>query len=343
MKKNQFPEIKINNPGEGFKASLRSRVIVALILVALFVPCVFLGGWFFFGMVSIIAVVGIWELCRSTGKKYGWWVIAYTYIVTLVYIFWFVLRNRLIYDLDPGALLLLTKNFKEIDISALSMASSMVGYFCIAILDKNFSFADAAHFFIFTFLLGLGIQSACFLRYSPYYYLLDTENVNAVPLYSGGPLFDYLWSAMFIVFACGGACVNDIFAYFGGIFFGKHKLNERVSPKKTWEGFAFGLVTTSLLLMGFGFGTAAAGLPILPFFTLDNWFWIVIFSIVVPLVADVGDLALSLIKRHYGIKDYGTILRGHGGVLDRFDSMLFVAIVLSSLVMVIVGFGIWIH
>ncbi|MCQ2799049.1 MAG: phosphatidate cytidylyltransferase [Bacilli bacterium] len=337
MKKNGMPEIQINKPGEGFKASLRSRVAVALVLVAIMVPCVFLGGWFFFSLGTVVALIAIWELSASTGKKFGWWVYALSYIVSLSYIFWFAVRNNLIEQFNPSGLLPPADNFNGIDVSVIGMATALCAFFATAILDKNFSFADAAHFFILTFLLGVGIQSAFFLRFSPAQYFAKYD-----PSYVDDSIFKYLFSTFFMIFAVGGACVNDIFAYFGGIFFGKHKLNERVSPKKTWEGFAIGAIITAALLMGFGFGMAALGHPILPFFTMENWFWIVIFSFVVPIVADLGDLAFSLIKRHYGIKDFGNILKGHGGVLDRFDSVIFVAIVLSSMIITIEGFGLWI-
>ena len=110
---------------------------------------------------------------------------------------------------------------------------------------------------------------------------------------------------------------NDTFAYLGGSFFGKRKLIERVSPGKTIEGTAFGIVLTFAL---------SALLPsLLPNTPPIHW---MILGILVPVLATIGDLIESLLKRSAGIKDSGTILPGHGGVLDRFDSLILVSPVL---------------
>ncbi len=123
-----------------------------------------------------------------------------------------------------------------------------------------------------------------------------------------------------------GAWMTDIFAYFVGVLFGKHKLIPDVSPKKTIEGAVGGMVFCTLGFVGFGL--------------LYNHFWIVegssalpiwfmaIMGLFVSIVSQVGDLSLSLLKRKYGIKDFGKIFPGHGGVLDRCDSVLAVSIIL---------------
>lgn len=104
---------------------------------------------------------------------------------------------------------------------------------------------------------------------------------------------------------------NDTGAYLAGRFFGKHKLFERISPKKTWEGsFGGGLLTL-----------AAAYILSLFFTNLDLTNWIVI-SILVAIFGGLGDLVESMLKRSLNIKDSGNILPGHGGILDRFDSLL---------------------
>jgi phosphatidate cytidylyltransferase len=105
--------------------------------------------------------------------------------------------------------------------------------------------------------------------------------------------------------------LNDTAAYLYGKQFGKHKFFERISPKKTWEGTIAGAVVT--LLTAFGLYFAVHGLPLSD--------WLVLASLVV-FFGTQGDLAESLIKRSLNIKDSGTILPGHGGILDRFDTML---------------------
>ena len=110
--------------------------------------------------------------------------------------------------------------------------------------------------------------------------------------------------------------LNDTLAYCAGSLFGRHKLCERISPKKTWEGFLIALVLTVAASVSFGY---------IGYFA-DEFHWNsmqwVGFSAVVVLFGTLGDLVESMIKRACGVKDSGNILPGHGGVLDRFDSVL---------------------
>lgn len=115
--------------------------------------------------------------------------------------------------------------------------------------------------------------------------------------------------------------LTDTGAYFCGRFFGKHKLNERISPKKTIEGSIGGWFCGAVFSFLFGF-----------FFLKELPFVLMCFSsILMPVVGQIGDLAFSAIKRHEGIKDFGNIFPGHGGVLDRIDSLIFNLILWMSL------------
>ena len=107
--------------------------------------------------------------------------------------------------------------------------------------------------------------------------------------------------------------ITDTGAYFCGRFFGKHKLNERISPKKTIEGSVGGWISGAVISFGFGLLFA----PAIPMNLL------IASSLLMPIVGQLGDLAFSAIKRHDGIKDFGNIFPGHGGVLDRIDSLIF--------------------
>ena len=109
---------------------------------------------------------------------------------------------------------------------------------------------------------------------------------------------------------------SDTFAYLGGSLLGKHKLAPNISPGKTWEGFLISCVLTAGL---------AIGLSYIPFFQsagLQLWHWIVI-ALLTEVFGLMGDLIESLFKRKAGVKDSGNIIPGHGGVLDRVDSILF--------------------
>lgn len=107
--------------------------------------------------------------------------------------------------------------------------------------------------------------------------------------------------------------VNDTFAFLTGITLGKHKLLERISPKKTIEGFVGGIFFTMLAGVGFSF-----------LFTEYNILFWIGFAFIASLFATLGDLFESLIKRTYKVKDSGILIPGHGGILDRIDSLLLV-------------------
>lgn len=110
--------------------------------------------------------------------------------------------------------------------------------------------------------------------------------------------------------------ITDTFAYFSGMLFGKHKLIPEVSPKKTVEGAVGGTLFAVLfsLLYGFIVGKISGAAP--------NYPAIAIVALAVSILSQCGDLVMSLIKRRFGIKDYGKLFPGHGGVLDRFDSII---------------------
>ncbi len=116
----------------------------------------------------------------------------------------------------------------------------------------------------------------------------------------------WFWIAMI------GTWASDTFAYFSGFAFGKTKLCETISPKKTREGFYGGVVGTAISVAAIGHSIGYAPLPMLAL------------GVAIALVATVGDLVESIVKRYTGIKDSGTLIPGHGGVLDRFDSAMFV-------------------
>lgn len=111
----------------------------------------------------------------------------------------------------------------------------------------------------------------------------------------------------------------DSGAYFGGTFFGKHKLSPTISPKKTIEGAAFGIlgsVVVTVIVCLIYKNSLSVGI---------NWAVVTLCAIIFSVVGMLGDLFASLIKRSCGIKDYGNLMPGHGGVLDRFDSVLLIS------------------
>ena len=169
----------------------------------------------------------------------------------------------------------------------------------LAIFDENYSFDDCALTFIETVILGFGVSQMHII-----------ENANK-------------WMFGYIVII---AYLTDMFALFTGMKYGKRKLNERVSPKKTIEGFvggwACGCVISFIYALCFSFFGMAPGK-------------FVICSLLLPIVSQIGDLAFSLIKRHFGIKDFSKLIPGHGGILDRLDSLLFTLIIFGAVSIII--------
>lgn len=113
-----------------------------------------------------------------------------------------------------------------------------------------------------------------------------------------------------------GAWVTDTFAYFSGYFLGKHKLIPSVSPKKTVEGAIGGSLATTIVYGVYGWFMAG---------DVKTTVILVAVGLIASVISQLGDLSASLVKRHWGIKDYGNLFPGHGGVLDRFDSILAVS------------------
>lgn len=111
-------------------------------------------------------------------------------------------------------------------------------------------------------------------------------------------------------------------------------MTPRISPKKTWEGFVGGVVISIITSFGFAMIFDAIGSPLLSFLDLEHWYNVLALSLVMPLTGTLGDLMFSCIKRNFGIKDFGTILKSHGGILDRVDSLMFSAIAVSLLIVI---------
>ncbi|MBE6930157.1 MAG: CDP-archaeol synthase [Ruminococcaceae bacterium] len=127
------------------------------------------------------------------------------------------------------------------------------------------------------------------------------------------------------------ACLNDVCAYFTGVYLGHTKMAPGISPNKTWEGSVGGIA-------GAVVGSFLYGLGLWYFLGLEvDWTVLVLVAIFGGAAGQFGDLCFSYIKREFKIKDYGSLLPGHGGVLDRIDSILFAAPVVELVLTVTRG------
>jgi len=175
--------------------------------------------------------------------------------------------------------------------------------------DTGLAATIAIIFFIF---------SIWFVLYYPEFSLIDMAVALLATIYVS--LFGYvflvrtMYGWVWVVFMLAGTWGSDTFAYFTGKFFGKHRLAQFLSPGKTIEGAVGGVVGSLLVAVVFIF--LYPSLPRVPLLLL---------GLFVGIAAQVGDLVESAFKRQVGVKDAGDIIPGHGGMLDRFDSMLFTA------------------
>ncbi|USS85432.1 phosphatidate cytidylyltransferase [Fructilactobacillus myrtifloralis] len=166
---------------------------------------------------------------------------------------------------------------------------------CTVFFHKSFNFDDAGVYTLAMLYIGFGFH----------YFVVARHDGLAVLFY-----------ALLIVWC------TDTGAYFVGKYFGKHKLAKYVSPNKTWEGSVGGVVIATVVCSIYVtfFPVSPAGL--IPMIGL---------TVILSVAGQLGDLVESALKRYYGVKDSGKILPGHGGILDRFDSLLFVLPVLHLL------------
>ncbi|NVY97027.1 phosphatidate cytidylyltransferase [Lactobacillus sp. DCY120] len=227
----------------------------------------------------------------------------------------YIMRKRIIVSLDfvigaIGVLLLslpekaltwLPAGFSRFDIAYTFVVFLLI----VMVFSKNsYNFEDAATTILSMFYIGNG-----------FHYLATIRNSDA-----GG--LSLLLFGMILVW------VTDSGAYFIGRLWGKHKLFPAISPNKTWEGSIGGVAAAILFALIYMFGlNQYVNMTTMTNNVLD----LVIITIILSVAGQIGDLVESAYKRYYGVKDSGKILPGHGGILDRFDSMLFVLPLIHAL------------
>ena len=319
------PVESVVNNDEKKKKTMVTRLISAAIGLAVVVPVIFLGDWFYFGLLTVALAIACWEILGCAHKRT--WVIFVIYfsIVALI-AYWplfkdVIIHNGILTSLKPDSY------FNSIYLSVLVVVICIFIMFFFSVVYKDFTVHDAAFLITMAVLIGLGFQCLFYLRYYP----ISAFGISSTETFVF-TVDNTVKTSLLILFIFLSTFMTDAGAYFVGVFFGKNKINERISPKKTWEGFVGGVVISFIISFSVGMIFAFNNYPILPGLDKNHWWYILILSLIIPVFATLGDFVFSSIKRHWGIKDYGKLIPGHGGILDRLDSIFFSAIVASIFV-----------
>jgi len=313
--------IEANEINEATKVSMRTRIITATIGIVIVLPCIIFGDYLFLALGLFLSIVASYEICRAVKPNPHPCLVAVTATCGALYIVMPIIFDLCTKDLSNYRIF---DSYVNLFSSGLVIIVAVLALFATVVLREDFSVKDASFILVMQLLISMGIQAVLFLRYFPC-------KLNPQTSYFNG--YYNAESCALLVFVLLGTYLNDAGAYFVGVFFGKHKMNERISPKKTWEGFVGGIVIGSALTFAFAMIMSANGHSIAPgILDIDHWYFILVLSLVIPVLGVLGDLAFSALKRYLGIKDYGNILPGHGGVLDRIDSVIFTAVMSQVLI-----------
>ena len=327
------------------KKSMVTRIITAVFLAIVFVPAIVLGGWFFFFFSVLLATLCAFEIVKASNLKGLLRILMFfvTILFTLGITYYTLYRSNMTDIRNKGSDAFedpwfLPNTFNDIKLSIMLITLMLCVYFLISFSVELFSIAYVFYFATMILVIAIGVQSFLFLRYSPFYYFKQEIEASGIPYTNHFLLsssFKYGQSMFLFIYVVLGVIFNDMGAYFIGLLFGKHKMNERISPKKTWEGFIGGVVISIIVSTVFALVCALIDKPILPIFDVSHLYYVIIISILIPLISDVGDFVFSSVKRTFGVKDFSNLLPGHGGVLDRIDSLIFASALVSCLIIFI--------
>lgn len=252
---------------------MKERIITAICLMLVAIPCVVFGGIYFKILIGVILALSVYEMLHICVRPK---IKLYIYpIVLLFFVYGFLLDLNDLFLASYGILLY------------------MVILFAATIFDETLTIERTGYIFTMGVLINAGLHALMVLR----------------DVYG----FQYV---LLLALATYG---SDTGAYFTGVFFGRHKLIPRLSPKKTIEGSIGGVFLGTILATCY-----ASYLGLLT----ENIILIGAF-LVLTMTGQIGDLVFSAVKRHFGVKDYSNLLPGHGGILDRIDSIVFNAVVFS--------------
>ena len=354
--------MSVNKISSAQRQDSKIRVLTSIALIGAIIPTTLFGGYFFLFLIIFLCFFGTKEILEVPGKtKYTPVTKVVVFLFVFSFIFWTIIKASLINEeVFSRASIALS----EMSVSLLAIMLYFFILFFIAIVDKRVQLIDVTFLFTSGLILALGFQSMLYLRLFPnsagLKFLSNTEVSTSFGETTYGNYFkDYyasvvgskgqdLASSVLLGFTFIGVWMSDVGAYFTGMLFGKHRMNPRISPHKTWEGFFGGIIVSVIFslsaaaimefafklplipgLVQFSYSPLLAKMHVFGGYSFIN---IILLALLMPTVGALGGLAFSLIKRTYGIKDFGKIFPGHGGVIDRFDSVLFSSIAMSILI-----------
>ncbi len=267
---------------------MKIRTITSAILLAVMVPILILSKYLIYPIaLAFFSVMAVFELFRVIGVHTHWTLSIPAYFLAGALP---VLTHDIFLDSNPE----LQKNYMLFAVAMIFFY--MLYVMSLAVFSKGkLNFANISEVVLSVMYVVISFTALCLLRY----------------IEDGTFCF-------FLVFL--SAWGTDVGAFLVGYAFGKHKLIPEVSPKKTVEGSVGGTLFAIILFIIYGFA--------IEYFTelSANYLLLAVYALVLSVISQIGDLIASLIKREHGIKDYGKILPGHGGIMDRFDSILAVSL-----------------
>lgn len=253
---------------------MKERILTAIVLLAVVVPVIWLGGYVFSALAFVATVVALWEMMTMRDQLSP---VHFSFKLGML-----IAAVVAIYVDDLTHLLYIYMGY---------LIFTLLGRFVLKMLDGE----DLVFY-----------TSLMFDVVLPFWALVQLRNHS---------LSLFLLPVVTVV-------LTDSAAYFTGMLFGKRKLAPKISPKKTVEGAVGGWLFGAVFAFAFGWH--------MDFFTAQ-WILLVV-ALVLPVLSQLGDLSASWQKRKHGIKDFGKIFPGHGGVMDRVDSQLIVALCMYLIV-----------
>ncbi len=301
-------------------SNLAVRILVSVVAIPLILLVSLTGGFYFFVFIALVSALALYEyygLVRAKGIR-PQVVIGLLFGLTINCVFFFdtlqyfvlklcsvfglavplptMLQVLLISMLLVFPLVLLLELFRDVGSAITNVATTLFGVCYVSLFLGSF----------------IGLRELFVPGDFPFYRYFDVQGL-AVPDEIAKIVYDWGGYTTIAVFASIWIC--DTAAYFAGRAFGKRRIFERVSPNKTWEGAVVGLVFAVATFV-------VVGQLLLPYLSITS---ALICGTIIGLFGQLGDMVESLLKRDAGVKDSSAFIPGHGGVLDRFDSLIFVA------------------